>query len=96
MRNLTPVSDSLSIPILNFLMFLKGYREVETRKLKRFWKIGRVFMMLWTSPDPGLVPEGGGTRNGSYISTMSLKDRAYCEIRRFVVISEGHGNVICS
>jgi hypothetical protein len=96
MRNLTLVSDSLSIPILNFLMFLKGYRVVETRNLKRFWKIGRVFMMLWTSLDPELVPEGGGTRNGSDISTTWLKGEVYSEIRRFVVIAEGYGNIICS
>jgi len=64
-------------------------------------------MMLWTEPaNEAPVPRGGGTRNGSHISTTShlnhhysptyLKQRAYSEIRRFVVISQGHGSNICS
>jgi len=55
-----------------------------------------VFMMLWTEPAGPQVPPGGGTRNGSHISTTWLGQEAYSEIRRFVVIQEGWGNNICS
>jgi hypothetical protein len=79
---------------------LIGYKVVETKNLKKFWRIGRVFMMLWTEPARDeLVPRGGGTRNGSHFSTITtgyLKQQAYSEIRRFVVIGVGHGNTICS
>lgn len=63
-------------------------------------------MMLWTEPaNEAPVPRGGGTRNGSHFSTTShlnhyrptyLKQTAYSEIRRSVVISQGHGNNVCS
>lgn len=67
------------------------------RDQKSFWKFGRVFMMLWTEPaQVPKVPREGGTRNGSHISTVWLGEPAYSEIRRFVVVGEGHGNSICS
>ncbi|KAE9367982.1 hypothetical protein N431DRAFT_561801 [Stipitochalara longipes BDJ] len=73
------------------------YRQVPEEDQEEFWKIGRVFMMLWTEPaGPPQVPAGGGTRNGSHISTTWLGQEAYSEIRRFVVIQEGWGNNICS
>lgn len=53
-------------------------------------------MMLWTDPAGTWVPAGDGTRDGSHISTTYLSGNAYSEIRRFVVIAEGHGSVICS
>ncbi|TGO72841.1 hypothetical protein BELL_0413g00020 [Botrytis elliptica] len=46
-----------------------------------FWKVGRVFMMLWTEPAQPKVPENGGTRNGSHFSTTFLGQQAYSEIR---------------
>ncbi|KAF5874234.1 putative heterokaryon incompatibility protein [Botrytis fragariae] len=61
-----------------------------------FWKVGRVFMVLWTEPAADLkVPEAGGTRDGSHFSTTYLGQQAYSEIRRFVVMLKGHGNSIC-
>jgi hypothetical protein len=51
-------------------------------------------MMLWT--EFSKVPPGGGTRNGSHFSTVWLSESAYSEMRKFVVIREGHGNCICS
>ncbi|TGO22963.1 hypothetical protein BPAE_0149g00260 [Botrytis paeoniae] len=61
-----------------------------------FWKVGRVFMVLWTEPAAELkVPEAGGTRDGSHFSTTYLGQQAYSEIRRFVVMLKGHGNSIC-
>jgi hypothetical protein len=71
-----------------------GYRTVPEKDQRKFWKVGRVFMMLWT--EPAKVPQGGGTRDGSHFSTVWLSQTAYSEIRRFVVIREGHGNSICS
>ncbi|KAF7916521.1 hypothetical protein EAE99_009703 [Botrytis elliptica] len=60
-----------------------------------FWKVGRVFMMLWTEPAQPKVPENGGTRNGSHFSTTFLGQQAYSEIRRFVVVIKGYGNSVC-
>ncbi|KAJ8071909.1 hypothetical protein OCU04_002216 [Sclerotinia nivalis] len=60
-----------------------------------FWKVGRVFMMLWTEPAQPKVPVNGGTRNGSHFSTTYLGQQAYSEIRRFVVVSKHHGSSIC-
>jgi hypothetical protein len=51
-------------------------------------------MMLWT--EPAKVPPGGGARDGTHFSTVWLSETAYSEIRRFVVIREGHGSSICS
>lgn len=73
-----------------------GYRAIESHAQKRFWKEGRVFMMLWTEPArPPLVDRDGGTRNGSHFSTTIWGESAYSEIRRFVVVSAGYGNNIC-
>ena len=71
---------------------------VEERNQNKFWRVGRVFMMLWTEParDTPRVPGGGGTRNGSHFSTVYLNATVYSEIRRFVVIGVGWGNTICS
>ena len=85
----SPVSKSI-------LTFPPGYRQVAEEDQENFWRIGRVFMMLWTEPAGPQVPPGGGTRNGSHISTTWLGQEAYSEIRRFVVIQEGWGNNICS
>ncbi|KAF7900669.1 uncharacterized protein EAF01_007971 [Botrytis porri] len=46
-----------------------------------FWKVGRVFMILWTEPAQPKVPANGGTRNGSHFSTTFLGQQAYSEIR---------------
>ncbi|TGO66196.1 hypothetical protein BOTNAR_0066g00360 [Botryotinia narcissicola] len=46
-----------------------------------FWRVGRVFMMLWTEPAQPKVPVTGGTRNGSHFSTTILGQQAYSEIR---------------
>jgi hypothetical protein len=68
---------------------------VEEKDQRNFWKVGRVFMMLWTERAEK-VPPGGGTRDGSHFSTVWLSESAYSEIRKFVVIREGHGNSLCS
>lgn len=74
-----------------------GYREVPTNEQRKFFKVGRVFMMLWTEPAGPRVEAGGGTLpNGSHISATWLDGKAYSEIRRFVVLQEGYGNSICS
>jgi hypothetical protein len=73
------------------------YCQVPDKEQRKFWKVGRVFMMLWTEPaGPQVAPGGGTLPNGSHISTTWLDEKAYSEIRRFVVIQEGYGNNICS
>ncbi|KAE8447121.1 hypothetical protein EG329_011105 [Mollisiaceae sp. DMI_Dod_QoI] len=78
------------------------YTVVDERKSKKFWKPGRVFMtprfelpppyVLWTEP----ARHEGGATTGSHFATVWLGERVFSEIRRFVVIGEGYGNVICS
>src|SRR6187402_3692366 len=58
-----------------------GYRVIEDKQQSKFWKVGRVFMMLWTEPaGTPTVPPEGGTRNGSHYSTTYLQGTAYSEI----------------
>jgi hypothetical protein len=66
---------------------------VPEKDQRKFWKVGRVFMMLWTEP---AVKVSENLRFGSHFSTVWLGEKAYSEIRRFVVIREGYGNCICS
>ncbi|TEY62712.1 hypothetical protein BOTCAL_0158g00070 [Botryotinia calthae] len=47
------------------------------RRQDDFWKVGRVFMMLWTEPAQPKVPVTGGTRDGSHFSTTFLGEQAY-------------------
>ncbi|KAG9230908.1 hypothetical protein BJ875DRAFT_487516 [Amylocarpus encephaloides] len=68
------------------------YCVVADKDQRKFWRVGRVFMMLWTEP----AKTKGGTRNGTHYSTIWLGQGAYSEIRRFVVMREGYGNSICS
>ncbi|CAG8951674.1 hypothetical protein HYFRA_00005474 [Hymenoscyphus fraxineus] len=68
------------------------YRVIPEKDQRKFWRVGRVFMMLWTEP----ALKKGGSRNGTHYSTVWLDEGAYSEIRRFVVIREGYGNSICS
>ncbi|KAI6715944.1 hypothetical protein JHW43_001602 [Diplocarpon mali] len=81
----------------------KSYEELDPRyhviedvkKLRKFWRVGRVFMMLWSEPARA-YRDVGKSRDGSHYSTTYLNGNVYSEIRRFVVIREGHGNCICS
>ncbi|KAF8853409.1 hypothetical protein BDZ45DRAFT_598621 [Acephala macrosclerotiorum] len=59
-------------------------------------------MMVWTEPArappasrPGTEATRPGTANSNF-QTVWLGEHVYSEIRRFVVIAEGYGNVICS
>ncbi|KAH8774002.1 hypothetical protein BGZ57DRAFT_824038 [Hyaloscypha finlandica] len=69
------------------------YRAVERKNSTWFWKVGRVFQMLWTEPIGHKLR--GDTRENSHISTIWLRDKAFCEIRQFVIVAEGHGVVTC-
>ena len=58
-------------------------------------------MMLWTEParSGNQDARGGPSTTGSANSRFSrtyLEETAFSEIRRFVVLSEGYGNTICS
>ena len=73
-----------------------GYRVVRPKDSRSFWRFGRVFEMLWTEPPgPQVSPGGGTTRNGSHISTTWLNESVISEIRRFVVVQDGHDYVQC-
>ncbi|KUJ17188.1 uncharacterized protein LY89DRAFT_685117 [Mollisia scopiformis] len=67
------------------------YIQIDERKNKRFWKVGRVFKMVWTEP----ARPNAGLNNGQYESVW-LGETVFSEIRLFVVVGEGYGNVICS
>jgi hypothetical protein len=68
---------------------------VPDKDQRKFWKVGRVFMMLWTEPAMKVSP-GGGARDGTHSSIVWLNQTAYNEIRKFVVIRESHGSSLCS
>jgi hypothetical protein len=76
-----------------------GYKTVPEKDQDEFFKVGRVFMILWTEPKrlppATMVPARGGSRNGSHFSTTWLNGTAYTEIRRFVIVLKQHGNSIC-
>jgi len=90
-----PSGDSGSLEKLD-----SKYKIVEERKQKKFWVVGRVFMLLWTEPardghqDLQRGPPTTGSSNK--FSKTYLEGTAFSEIRRFVVLSVGHGNTICS
>lgn len=71
------------------------YCVVAPKDLQKFYKLGRVFMMLWTEPAGHKAAKEGGTRNGSHISTTWLNGNAHSEIRRFVVVRANHGSCSC-
>lgn len=75
---------------------MPGYREITDPKESRsFWKVGRVFMVLWMEPAGAQIDDNGGTRNGSHISTAWLEEKVLSEIRRFVIVRDGYGSCIC-
>ncbi|KAH8591810.1 hypothetical protein B0O99DRAFT_690358 [Bisporella sp. PMI_857] len=65
------------------------YEVSEGKSQRSFWKVGRVFATLWTEParDQSVSSE--------QIQTIWLGGKAFSEIRRFVVLQNGHGNSIC-
>lgn len=78
------------------------YKEIEPKKLDKFWKIGRVFMTLWAEPArdghqiPQPKPKSGAISNASHYADSWLGGKAFFEIRRFVVIGTNWGNAQCS
>jgi hypothetical protein len=69
---------------------------------KKFWKVGRVFLALWTEPArAGLnhrVSSGhqGGPSTSSQLNEVHLGGMAFTEVRRFVIVGAGWGNSLCS
>ncbi|PQE16489.1 heterokaryon incompatibility protein [Rutstroemia sp. NJR-2017a BBW] len=84
-RHITKESDGANKAVLDPRYSLVDYG---------FWKVGRVFMMLWTEP-AGVNAQRAGTKNYSHISETWLSEKAYSEIRRFVVVKDNHGNCSC-
>jgi hypothetical protein len=54
--------------------------------------------VLWTEParSPQRGRGGNNATAGSQYNTVWLGSQVYSEIRRFVVVGPGYGNVICS
>jgi hypothetical protein len=69
---------------------LTGFRVVAPKNYDAFWKLGRVFMMLWTEPT-----RPSTRRAGSQVSYVWLNEIVYSEIRRFVVVSNNYGYCLC-
>ncbi|PQE16481.1 pfs domain protein [Rutstroemia sp. NJR-2017a BBW] len=73
------------------------YQSVPEHEQDSFFRVGRVFMMLWTEParNPPVnkVPYGGGSRNGSHFSTTFLGGAVYSEIRRPIHTYSGHATL---
>jgi hypothetical protein len=63
------------------------YPDYTLHKAK-FFKVGRVFLVLWAEPAGG----GGGTTDGAFSKYQVLNhlgERVFSKIRRFVVVREG-------
>lgn len=79
----------------------QGYKSVPLGGQKKFWKVGRVFRVLWTEPardgaEENIIPLEGTQRSvASHYVSVWLGGKAFTEIRHFVVVQEGHGNSIC-
>ena len=86
-------SLSLQVPSPG-LMVGQGYRVVSPKNYDAFWKLGRVFQMLWTEPTRP-VNRKGTANGGSQISYVWLNETVYSEIRRFVVVSNHYGYCLC-
>jgi len=71
------------------------YRVVPTKESRGFWRVGRVFSMLWTEPAGHKKGPRDGTRNHSHISIIHYGESAFSEIRRFAVVRDQHGSCIC-
>jgi len=71
------------------------YKEIAAKEQKNFWKIGRVFAVLSTEP-----ARGGDSTTGDKFSMPSkvhtiYGDKAFTEVRRFVIVQKGYGNSLC-
>jgi hypothetical protein len=58
-------------------------------KPQRFFKVGRVFMTLWSEP------AGSSARDGPHISSSSVGGKIFSENRRFVVVRARPGYSLC-
>ena len=67
---------------------LAGYKII--KEPHRFFKVGRVFKVLWTEP-------AGNTSDDeeSFVGTSKYGERIYSKIRRFVVVRDQSGHCTC-
>jgi hypothetical protein len=87
-RYLTTVSSPRGIYLYSpsYLVTLSlGYRAVPDR----FWRVGRVFIMVWRHP------QRAGAQNYSHINKTLPGEDTVIEMRRFVVIRVNFGNCLC-
>ncbi|KAF2232181.1 hypothetical protein EV356DRAFT_578594 [Viridothelium virens] len=72
------------------------FRRVRNRDQARFFTIGRVFQMLWTEPasQPN-NPNAPRTRGSTHFSVVQYGERAFSEIRRFIVVQPGERHSLC-
>lgn len=57
---------------------MKGYREVEHERQREFWRVGRVFMVLWPKPARAVRGVEGSTASQNHYTTIS------CEVEYIV------------
>ena len=77
--------DTLAVRVATELN--SRYKEIAAKEQKNFWKIGRVFAVLWTEPAKFSMPSTG--------HTTIYGDKVFTEVRRFVIVQEGYGHSIC-
>lgn len=56
----------------------------------RFFKIGRVFKVLWTEPAGNILDD-----EEPFVTASKFGQKAYTKVRRFVVVREMHGCCLC-
>jgi hypothetical protein len=85
--HLTVVRVRSRLPNSKFANTMSGYSVI--RKPQRFFKVGRVFMTLWSEPaSPNL-------RDSPNVSSSLIGGRIFSETRHFVVIQKRQGSSLC-
>jgi len=77
----------LNEPFIDRMLIREGYSLIT--KPQRFFKVGRVFMTLWSEPASSTA------RDGPNFSSSTIGGRIFSETRRFVVVRSGQGHALC-
>ncbi|KAF2453993.1 hypothetical protein BDY21DRAFT_354755 [Lineolata rhizophorae] len=67
------------------------FRRVRANPTRRFFKFGRVFVMLWSEPAGGNAEDA----SQSSITTNHMGEPVHSKLRRFVVVSPNDAHCIC-
>ncbi|KAI9696681.1 MAG: hypothetical protein M1820_008055 [Bogoriella megaspora] len=71
------------------------YRKVKPKDQRRFFTVGRVFLMLWTEPSNPPDPDEPRTRGSTHFSIIRYGETAFSEIRRFIVVQPRERHSLC-